>query len=339
MSITSKVPVRWALVVALCAFTAPGCKKNVPPGDTAPAGSAAALGGKGACSAYASQLCDATGKESSTCAAVTTTTALLPASACSAALKEVKYSLDKLSEKRKACDELVSKLCAAVGKETESCQMVTTQTKQFPPERCEQMLPKLPEIVSELKKREEANKPLSSEAQALIAGGSAPTFGSASARVTIVEFSDFECPYCSRAAEVTKQIKEKYGDKVRFVFRQFPLSFHQNAKLAAEASLAANAQGKFWEFHDLLFANQQKLDAASLDEHAKKVGLNMGAFKASLGKHEFAATVDADTKLGEQVSVQGTPTMFINGARVANPTDFAALSAQIEQALGSPSPG
>ncbi|HEX2878874.1 MAG TPA: thioredoxin domain-containing protein [Polyangiaceae bacterium] len=339
MSITSKVPVRWALVVALCAFTAPGCKKNVPPGDTAPAGSAAALGGKGACSAYASQLCDATGKESSTCAAVTTTTALLPASACSAALKEVKYSLDKLSEKRKACDELVSKLCAAVGKETESCQMVTTQTKQFPPERCEQMLPKLPEIVSELKKREEANKPLSSEAQALIAGGSAPAFGSASARVTIVEFSDFECPYCSRAAEVTKQIKEKYGDKVRFVFRQFPLSFHQNAKLAAEASLAANAQGKFWEFHDLLFANQQKLDAASLDEHAKKVGLNMGAFKASLGKHEFAATVDADTKLGEQVSVQGTPTMFINGARVANPTDFAALSAQIEQALGSPSPG
>jgi protein-disulfide isomerase len=334
MLITPKVPARWALIAALCAFTAPACKKNVPPDNAAPAGSATAAG-KGACSAYASQLCDATGKESPTCAAVTTTADLLPASACSAALKEVKYSLAKLGEKRKACDELVTKLCAAIGKETESCEMVTTQTKQFPPERCEQMLPKLSEIVAELKKREEANKPLNAESQALIAAANAPAFGSPNAKVTIVEFSDFECPYCSRAADVTKQIKEKYGDKVRFVFRQFPLSFHKNAQLAAEAALAANAQGKFWQFHDLLFANQQKLDAASLDEHAKKAGLNMAAFKASLDKHEFAATVDADTKLGEQVSVQGTPTMFINGARVANPTDFEALSAQIDQALGA----
>jgi protein-disulfide isomerase len=325
-----------ALLVTLVALCfASGCKKNVPPDQSAPAGSAAAASGKAACGAYASQLCEATGKESPTCAAVTTTTDLLPASACSAALKEVKYSLTKLGEKRKACDELVTKLCDAIGKETESCKMVTTQTQQFPPERCEQMLPKLPEIVTELKKREEANKPLGAEAQALIAGGNAPAFGSAGAKVTIVEFSDFECPYCSRAADVTKQIKEKYGDKVRFVFRQFPLSFHKNAKLAAEASLAANAQGKFWQFHDLLFANQQQLDAASLNEHAKKAGLNMVAFKASLDKHEFAATVDADTQLGEQVSVQGTPTMFINGARVANPTDFDALSAEIDKALGS----
>jgi protein-disulfide isomerase len=213
--------------------------------------------------------------------------------------------------------------------------MVTTQTKQFPPERCEQMLTKLPQIVEELKRQEAANQPLSAESQTLIANGNAPSFGSASARVTIVEFSDFQCPYCSRAASVAKQIKDKYGDKVRFVFRQFPLSFHENAKLAAEAALAANAQGKFWEFHDVLFANQQKLDAASLDEHAKKAGLNLAAFKASLDKHEFAATVDADTKLGEQVAVNGTPTMFLNGARVANPTDFASISTQIDQALNN----
>lgn len=343
MTFSAKHPLGWALTAALCALLgAQGCKKNTPPQTTAPAASgsaAATLSAKGPCGAYASQLCDAAGKESPACAAINTATELMPPDACSAGLKNIKFSTDKLAEKHKKCDELVTKLCAAVGKETESCEMVTTQTKQFPPERCEQMLPKLPEIIAELQKREAANKPLSAEAQATIAGGNAPAFGNAKSSVTIVEFSDFECPYCSRAADVTKQIKDKYGDKVRVVFRQFPLSFHKNAKLAAEAALAANAQGKFWEFHDVLFANQQKLDAASLDEHAKKAGLNMAAFKASLSKHEFAATVDADTKLGEQVAVQGTPTMFINGARVANPTDFAALSAQIDKALSSPTPG
>lgn len=315
-------------------FTLQSCKgKNVPPGGAAPSGSSAT--GKAACEAYASQLCAAAGKESTTCGAITTTMDLMPADACGAALKNVKFSLDKLGDKRKKCDELVDKLCTAIGKNTETCTMVTAQTKQFPPERCEQMLPKLPQIIEELKKQEAANQPLSSENQALIAAGNAPAFGAASARVTIVEFSDFQCPYCSRAASVAKQIKDKYGDKVRFVFRQFPLSFHDKAKLAAEAALAANAQGKFWEFHDVLFANQQKLDAASLNEHAKTAGLNLAAFKASLDKHEFAATVDADTKLGEQVAVNGTPTMFLNGARVANPTDFAALSTQIDQALNN----
>jgi protein-disulfide isomerase len=263
----------------------------------------------------------------------------MPPAACGPALKDVKFSLDKLGDKRKKCDELIDKLCTAIGKDTETCQMVTTQTKQFPPERCEQMLPKVPEIIEELKRQEQANQPLSSESQALIVAGNAPSFGAASAKVTIVEFSDFQCPYCSRAASVTKQIKDKYGDKVRFIFRQFPLSFHANAHLAAEAALAANAQGKFWQFHDVLFANQQKLDADSLNEHAQKAGLNVQAFKASLEKHEFAATVDADQKLGEQVAVQGTPTMFLNGARVGNPTDFASLSAEIDAALAKPGPG
>ncbi|MET0286302.1 MAG: thioredoxin domain-containing protein, partial [Polyangiales bacterium] len=152
-------------------------------------------------------------------------------------------------------------------------------------------------------------------------------------KVTIVEFSDFQCPFCSRAADATHKVKEKYGDKVRFVFRQFPLSFHKDAHTAAEASLAANAQGKFWEYHDKLFANQQKLDRASLDGYAKELGLNVEKFKKSLDSKEFGAAVDGELKMGEEVAVQGTPTMFLNGARIADPTNFDAISAQIEEAL------
>ena len=154
-----------------------------------------------------------------------------------------------------------------------------------------------------------------------------------SAKVTIVEFSDFQCPFCSRAAEVAHKVKEKYSSKVRFVFRQFPLSFHQNAHVAAEAALAANAQGKFWEYHDKLFANQNALDRASLEKFAKETGVDVAKLKKALDDKTFAATVDADMKLGEEVAVDGTPTMFLNGTRVPNPTDFDALSQQIEAAL------
>jgi protein-disulfide isomerase len=151
--------------------------------------------------------------------------------------------------------------------------------------------------------------------------------------VTIVEFSDFQCPYCSRAASVASQIKSKYADKVRFVFRQFPLSFHQNAHIAAQASLAANAQGKFWELHDKMFENQQKLDRESLEASAKEIGLNLAEFKKALDDKTYESIVDAELKLGESVAVDGTPTMFLNGKRIANPTDFDAISKEIDTAL------
>jgi protein-disulfide isomerase len=128
-------------------------------------------------------------------------------------------------------------------------------------------------------------------------------------------------------------LKAKYGDKVHFVFRQFPLSFHQNAHISAEASLAANAQGKFWEFHDKLFANQQKLDRESLEGYAKELGMNVADFKKALDDKTYAAAVDAEQKLGEEVAVDGTPTMFMNGKRVTNPTDLAELSKEIDAAL------
>ena len=211
--------------------------------------------------------------------------------------------------------------------------MVKTQTKSFPASRCKQMLEHIPEITADLKKMEAANQPLAPELAAKIAQGKVPAFGPADAKVTVVEFSDFQCPYCSRAATVVDQIKEKYGTRVRFVFRQFPLPMHENARGAAEAALAANAQGKFWEFHDKMFQNQSKLSRDSLEGFAKEAGLDVAAFKKALDSKTYAADVDSDMKLGESVAVNGTPTMFINGARVQNPTSFEAISAQIEGAL------
>jgi protein-disulfide isomerase len=189
------------------------------------------------------------------------------------------------------------------------------------------------EVVADLKRQEGKNKPLTPEVVAKIAAADAPAFGAPDAKVTIVEFSDFQCPFCSRAAEVTTKVKEKYGDKVRFVFRQFPLSFHQQAHGAAEAALAANAQGKFWQFHDKVFANQSALERPALEGYAKEIGLDVAKFKKALDDKTFAAAVDADMKLGEEVAVDGTPTMFLNGARIPNPTDFDAISKQIDAAL------
>jgi protein-disulfide isomerase len=324
------------------AFAA-GCNKPKHRRTPAPALSgsaavaAAAAAKAGPCQKYATALCDKAGKESDTCQALTASADILSPAACSVGLNDMAYSIKKLGEQGKVCEDLVTKLCAEVGPASETCNMVKTQTKQFPPARCKSMLEHLPEIVADLKKMEDANKPLSPEIAANIAKGKAPSFGPESSKVTVVEFSDFQCPYCSKAADVVDQMKEKYGDRVHFVFRQFPLPMHPNARGAAEAALAANAQGKFWQFHDKLFKNQGQLTRDGLESFAKDAGLNVAEFKKALDSKEYAADVDSDVKMGESVAVQGTPTMFINGARVQNPTSFETVSAQIDSALkGAP---
>jgi protein-disulfide isomerase len=287
-----------------------------------------------ACEQYAEKLCVEMGPESPTCASTKSTLDMLPPAACAKGLTDLAFTKTKLGDARKQCDELATKLCKDVGDTTETCNMVKTQTKNFPPDRCKMMMDKYPEVLADLKKMEMKNAPLAPEKFASIAKGSnLPAFGPEDAKVTIVEFSDFECPYCSRAASAAKAIKEKYGTKVRFVFRQFPLSFHPNAHIAAQASLEANAQGKFWEMHDKMFENQKALDRASLEASAKAVGVDVAKLKKALDDKVHAAQVDAEMKLGEEVAVDGTPTMFLNGKRVANPTDMDAISKEIDAAL------
>ncbi len=309
---------------ALAVLAGAGCNQNKGPVGTATS-----------CADYAKKVCAEAGDDSPTCGAFKTSTEMMPPDACATAPTKVDLVKKKLGEKRKQCDTLQAKLCADLGETTQTCEMVKRETKNFQPERCDMMMQHYAEVLADLKRQEDKNKPLAPEKVAKIAEGEAPAFGPADAKVTIVEFSDFQCPFCSRAADVAHKVKEKYSDKVRFVFRQFPLSFHQNAHEAAQAALAANAQGKFWEYHDKLFENQKALTRADLEKYAKETGLNVDAFKKALDAKTYAATVDAELKLGEEVAVDGTPTMFLNGARVANPTDFEGISKQIDEALKS----
>jgi protein-disulfide isomerase len=311
------------LGLTLAALTALACNQPAP----APKVSATA------CEDWSKRLCKETGDDSPTCASVKSTAELLTPEACAAGLAGVDVAIKKLGDKRKKCDDLMNKLCKDIGESTATCEMVRTQTKKFPPDRCEMMLGRYDEVLADLKRQEAKNQPLGPEVLAKLVAGEPASYGPADAKVTVVEFSDFECPFCSRAATTLTQLKTKYGDKVHFVFRQFPLSFHKNAHVAAQASLAAKAQGKFWQLHDKMFEDQKKLDRESLEASAKAVGLDMAAFKKALDEKTYAPIVDADMKLGEEVAVDGTPTMFLNGKRVPNPTDVDAVSKQIDEAL------
>ncbi|MFN7134463.1 MAG: DsbA family protein, partial [Myxococcales bacterium] len=141
----------------------------------------------------------------------------------------------------------------------------------------------------------------------------APIKGSKKAQVTIVEFSDFQCPFCGRVNPTLKQIQETYGDKVAIAFKQFPLGFHDKAQLAGEASLAAHEQGKFWEMHDKLFANQNALDRSNLEQYAKELGLDLNKFKAALDSGKYRDQVQKDMQQGQAAGVSGPPSFVING--------------------------
>lgn len=160
-----------------------------------------------------------------------------------------------------------------------------------------------------------------------------PSRGPANAPVTIVEFSDFQCPFCSRLTPTIKQVEEKYGDKVRVVFRQYPLPFHQNAQKAAEASLCAADQGKFWELHDAMFANQQELGVDQLKAKAASLGMNAEQFNQCLDSGKHAAAIQADIKDGSAVGVNGTPAIFINGRFLSGAQPLEAITPIIDDEL------
>ena len=161
----------------------------------------------------------------------------------------------------------------------------------------------------------------------------APYFGPKHAKVTIVEWSDFECPFCSRAANVVTEIKNTYPKDVKFVFRHRPLPMHPNAPLAHEASMAAHEQGKFFEYHDVLFANQRALDRASLERYAQQLGLDMAKFKAVLDSGKYADYVRKDSQDGSALGANGTPTFFVNGRQLVGAQPLDAFSAIIDEEL------
>jgi protein-disulfide isomerase len=160
-----------------------------------------------------------------------------------------------------------------------------------------------------------------------------PSRGPASAPVTIVEFSDFECPFCKRASATVDQVMERYKEKVRLVFRHYPLPSHQNAQSAAEAAVCAHRDGKFWAYHDLLFRNQNALGEDDLKKYAREAGLDEAAFASCLNSGTATAVVDKDTADGEAVGVNGTPAFFINGRPLSGAQPYNVFEEVIEEAL------
>jgi protein-disulfide isomerase len=158
--------------------------------------------------------------------------------------------------------------------------------------------------------------------------------GNPDAPVTIVEFSDFECPFCRGSEQVIKSILFKYGDKVKLAYRDFPLrQAHPHSLAAAEASRCASEQSKFWEYHDLLFSNPNKLDAAGLLEYARAVGLNEAQFLSCLNTEKFKSAVDADVRAGSKARVSGTPAFFINGIFVSGAQPASVFEKTIDSEL------
>src|SRR5687768_1320099 len=165
-----------------------------------------------------------------------------------------------------------------------------------------------------------------------IATDDQPAKGTATALVTIVAFTDFECPSCARQHPVLERIVSEFGDRVRLVVRDFPLSQHANARKAAEAAEAAREQGKYWEYVSVLFRNQSALGIDKLIQYATELGLDRARFDASLDSGKFADKVQRDVLDGRRLGVNGTPTLYINGKRVAD-NSYESLKSAIESAL------
>ena len=160
-----------------------------------------------------------------------------------------------------------------------------------------------------------------------------PAKGPQNAPVTIVEFSDFQCPFCARVVPSLDQVTAHYGDKVRLVFRQFPLSIHADAQKATETSLCANEQGKFWPLHDVMFKNQQQLKPADLVTKAADLGMNKDQFQTCLESGKYADAVKKDAQAGSAAGVTGTPTLYINGRYLSGAAPYETIAQIIDDEL------
>jgi protein-disulfide isomerase len=219
--------------------------------------------------------------------------------------------------------------------------------ERMPPEPYEQVKPKLAEFV----KRQGGQKRMAEKIDALkkahgvklslaapelpriAVEATGPSRGKADAKITIVTFSDFQCPFCSRVVPTLDKVMKEYEGKVRVVFRHYPLNFHPMAPKAAEAGACAADQGKFWEMHDKMFSDQAKLTVPDLKASAMSIGLDQAKFDACLDGGGKKALVDADQKAGEAAGVNGTPAFFVNGVFINGAVPFEQFKEAIDREL------
>jgi protein-disulfide isomerase len=162
----------------------------------------------------------------------------------------------------------------------------------------------------------------------------APMKGNPSARVTLIEFADYECPHCKRAQPVLRQAVDEYKNDVRVYFKHYPLSAHPNARLAAEAAVAAQKQGKFWPYNDGVWAHSEGLTPAVLEQIAKDVGLDVEKWRKDLDSDEVRQRVQKDHADGEALSIQATPTIYLNGREYTDGRDIDSLKDWVNEELG-----
>ena len=157
--------------------------------------------------------------------------------------------------------------------------------------------------------------------------------GAPGAAVDVVVFSDFQCPFSGRLAKTLAELLERYPNRVRVVFKHMPLPMHRDAHLAHQAALAAGAQGRFWQMHDLLFENQRKLGRTALADYAARLGLDLHRFRGALDSGQYEDRVERDIALAKELGVRGTPTCFIDGHRLSGAQPIDKFVEQVERAL------
>jgi thiol-disulfide isomerase/thioredoxin len=181
---------------------------------------------------------------------------------------------------------------------------------------------------------EKLEKRFRSPRQSRIDIAAAPSKGSASARVTVVEFVDYECPHCKHAQALLRQLVEEYPNDVKVYFKHFPLSYHTNAHLAAEAAVSAHKQGKFWPYNERMWAHMDSLTPAVLEKAAKEVGLDVARWRADAAADGVKSRVEADRAEGLRLGVDSTPTIYINGRKYNDPLEIASLKDWVDEELG-----
>ena len=186
--------------------------------------------------------------------------------------------------------------------------------------------------VDQLKAKTPVRVMLEPPRQKVAVAGSASR-GPANAPIEVIEFSDFQCPYCLRAHPTVNQVLSAYGDRIRLVYRHYPLANHPNARPAAEASQCAAEQGQFWQYYDRLFADQTKLSHDALKQSAAALGMDTGRFNACFDSHKYKDQVEADIKDGNDAGVSGTPAFFINGRMLTGAQPFEAFKRIIDEEL------
>jgi protein-disulfide isomerase len=186
--------------------------------------------------------------------------------------------------------------------------------------------------------REKAKVEVALEPPRIDVAADGPSKGPADAPVTIVEFSDYQCPYCKRAEATLAQLLQKYPEQVRLVYRHFPLAGHAEARPAAEAAACADEQGKFWDYHRVVFGSSPKLDDATLRKLAETVKLDLAAFDACYKEKRHAAKIQGDFEAGQEAGVSGTPAFFVNGIPLSGARSLAEFTKLVDAEIAKAKP-